>query len=274
MVVNNAAYMAVAIILGACMITAVVLYAKFVIRPDVSKLKNYDADMLKKNPLPRMDTQQKVIAAGFIILVLCLMVPSLIPSLPGMAFLADNSYGLCIFMTAALAAIHIKNKPVLDLPKVIASNVNWGAYFIILAAIYLGNALTSDSTGVSACLSVVLSPLFDGMSSTVFIIFLLIVAGVLTNLSNSLVIGMILQPVVVTYCTQTGANPAPIVTLLILFVLLSASMTPAASPFAAILYGNREWVPPKYIIQYTTPMVLMEFAITLIIGIPLANMLM
>ena len=155
-----------AIILGACMITAVVLYAKFVIRPDVSKLKNYDVNMLKKNPLPCMDTQQKIIAAGFIILVLCLMVPSLVPSLPGMAFLADNSYGLCIFVTAALAAIHIKNKPVLDLPKVIASNVNWGAYFIILAAIYLGNALTSDSTGVSACLSVVLSPLFDGMSST------------------------------------------------------------------------------------------------------------
>ena len=273
-VVNNAAYMAVAIILGACMITAVVLWAKFVIRPDVSKLKNYDVDMLKKNPLPKMDTRQRIITAGFILLVLGLMIPSLVPSLPGMAFLSQNSYGLCIFVTAALAAIHINNKPALEIPKVIASNVNWGAYFIILAAIYLGNALTSDSTGVSAFLSVTLSPMFDGMSSTVFIIFLLVVAGVLTNLSNSLVIGMILQPVVVTYCTQTGANPAPIVTLLILFVLLSASMTPAASPFAAILYGNREWVPLKYIIQYTTPMVLLEFAITLIIGIPLANMLM
>ena len=80
--VNNAAYMAVAIILGACMITAVVLWAKFVIRPDVSKLKNYDVDMLKRNPLPKMDTRQKVIAAGFVLLVLGLMIPSLVPSLP------------------------------------------------------------------------------------------------------------------------------------------------------------------------------------------------
>ncbi len=38
-VVNNAAYMAVAIILGLIMIVANILFAKFVIRPDVTKLK-------------------------------------------------------------------------------------------------------------------------------------------------------------------------------------------------------------------------------------------
>ena len=213
-VVNNASYMAVAIIMGMIMLTANVMYAKFVIRPDVSKLKGYDVSLLNKNPLPPMDARQKVITAGFVALVLCLMFPSLIPSLPGMAFLSANSYGLCIFAVAVLAAIQIDGKSALEIPKVIASNVNWGAYFIIVSAILLGNVLTSDSTGVSACLSVVLSPLFNGMSATVFIIFLLLVAGILTNVSNSLVIGMILQPVVVTYCTQTGANAAPIVTLI------------------------------------------------------------
>ena len=85
---------------------------------------------------------------------------------------------------------------------------------------------------------------------------------------------MILQPVVVAYCTQSGADPRPIVTLLILFVLLSAAITPAASPFAAILHSNKEWVPTKYVYQYTAPMVIIEFVLTLVIGIPLANMLM
>ena len=273
-VVNNASYMAVAIILGMILLTANVLYAKFVIRPDVTKLKNYDVEILNKNPLPPMDARQKVIAAGFFLLVLCLMFPSLVPSLPGMAFLANNSYGLCIFAVATLAAIQIDGKPALELPKVVASNVNWGAYFIILAAILLGNVLTSDATGVTAFLNTVLSPLFAGMSATVFIVFLLLVAGILTNVSNSLVIGMILQPVVVAYCTQSGADPRPIVTLLILFVLLSAAITPAASPFAAILHSNKEWVPTKYVYQYTAPMVIIEFVLTLVIGIPLANMLM
>ena len=273
-VVNNAAYMGVAIILGLIMIVANILFAKFVIRPDVTKLKNYDVEMLNKNPLPPMEPRQKIIGASFVILILGMLLPSLFPSLPGMAFLSSNSLGLALFMVAALAAIRLNGKSVLEIPQVMATNFNWGAYFIIVAAILLGSVLTSENTGVSAFLSVVLSPIFQGMSPMVFTVLLMAMAVLLTNLCNSLVIGMILQPVIVTYCIQTGANPAPIVTLLIIFVLLSAAITPAASPFAAILHSNKEWVPTKYVYQYTIPFVILELIIVLVVGVPLANLLM
>ncbi len=272
--VNNVSYMAVAITLGFLMMTANLLYSKFVIRPDASKLKDYDVESINKNPLPPMSLQQKVVAGGFVLLVLGMMFPSLLPSLPGMPFLAANSYGLAILAVAVLGAVRIEGKPALDIPKVVASNLSWGAYFIIVAAILLGGVLTNESTGVTAFLNHVLSPIFQGMSAVVFIVLLLAMAMVLTNVCNSLVIGMILQPVIVAYCTQTGANPRPIVTLLILFVLLSAAITPAASPFAAILHSNKEWVPTKYVYQYTIPYVLMELAITLLVGIPLTSILM
>ena len=99
-------------------------------------------------------------------------------------------------------------------------------------------------------------------------------AVLLTNMCNSLVIGMILQPVVVTYCAQAGADPRPIVPLLILFVLLSAAITPAASPFAAILHSNKEWVPTKYVYKYTLCYVALEFILVLLVGLPLTNILM
>ena len=203
-----------------------------------------------------------------------MMLPSLLPSLPGMKFLSSNSYGLALFVVAVLAAIRIDGKAAVEIPKVLAGNLNWGAYFIIVAAIMLGNVLTNESTGVSAFLSYVLSPIFNGMSSTIFTILILLVAGVLTNLCNSLVIGMILQPVLVTYCAQSGADPRPIVTLLILFVLMSAAVTPAASPFAAILHSNKEWIETKYVYQYTLPIVLIEFILVMVVGVPLASMLM
>lgn len=227
--VNNVSYMVVAIVLGALMITANLLYSKFVIRPDASNLKDYDVESINKNPLPPMSLQQKVVAAGFVLLVLGMMFPSLLPSLPGMSFLAANSHGLSILAVAVLGAIRIEGKPALDIPKVVATNLSWGAYFIIVAAILLGGVLTNESTGVTAFLNYVLSPIFQGMGVTVFIILLLLMAMILTNICNSLVIGMILQPVIMAYCMQTGANPRPIVTLLILFVLLSAAVTPAAS---------------------------------------------
>ena len=62
--------------------------------------------------------------------------------------------------------------------------------------------------------------------------------------------------------------------MLIIFVLLSAAVTPAASPFAAVLHSNKEWVPTKYVYTYTIPFVLAELAIILLVGIPMANLLM
>ena len=173
-----------------------------------------------------------------------------------------------------MAAVRIKGKALIDVPAVLATDISWSSYYIIVAAIFLGSVMTDQSTGVSAFLEYMLSPIFSNMSPIVFTIALLLAAGFLTNLCNSLVIGMILQPIIVSYCMQTGANAGPIVTVMILFVLLSAAITPAASPFAALLHGNKEWVPTKYVYQYTIPLVLIELVIYVFLGIPLANILM
>lgn len=273
-VVNSGSYLLVAILTGMVMIAAVVLFAKFVLRPDASKMEKYDIEKLNANPLPPMSLGQKLYCVGFVVVILGLMIPTLVPSLPGMAYLKSCVYGIALFMVAVMAAIRVKGQPLLDIPKVLATNVSWSAYFIIVAAVLLGNVLTNDATGISAFLKVMLSPIFEGMSPVIFITLLLVLGGILTNICNSLVIGMILQPIIVTYCTQTGADPRPIVTLMIQFVLLSAAITPAASPFAAILHSNKEWVPTKYVYQYTAPMVILELIITLVVGIPLCNLLM
>ena len=41
-----------------------------------------------------------------------------------------------------------------------------------------------------------------------------------------------------------------------------------------ILHSNKEWVPTKYVYQYTIPFVILELIIVLVIGVPLANLLM
>lgn len=271
-IVNSGGYLLTAIILGMVLITAVVLFAKFVLRPDASRLKDYDVESLNRNPLPPLSLGQKLYILGFVLVILGMMIPSLVPSLPFMGYLKGCVYGLAMFIAACLAAIRIKGEPVLDIAKVLEKN-SWGAYFIIVAAILLGGVLTNQATGISGFLRVILTPIFQGMSPTIFIVLLLLLGAILTNLCNSLVIGMLLQPIIITYCTQAGADPRPIVTLMIQFVLLSACVTPAASPFAALLHSNKEWVPTKYVYSYTLPMVLIELVLMLIFGIPVATML-
>jgi sodium-dependent dicarboxylate transporter 2/3/5 len=273
-VVNNAAYLGISLSMGIICIIACILYAKFILRPDVSKLKELNVETMNRHPLPPMTLSQKLLGGSFVVLVLLMLIPSVFPTLPGMAKLGSSTAGIGLTVTAVLAAVRIKGKALIDVPAVLATDISWSSYYIIAAAIFLGSVMTDQSTGVSAFLEYMLSPIFSNMSPIVFTIALLLAAGFLTNLCNSLVIGMILQPIIVSYCMQTGANAGPIVTVMILFVLLSAAITPAASPFAALLHGNKEWVPTKYVYQYTIPLVLIELVIYVFLGIPLANILM
>jgi len=272
--VNNAAYMAASLTYGVLAITACVLFAKFVLRPDIEKLKKFDIESLNKTPLPPMNKSQKVLSAGFITLVLMMLIPSIVKGIPFIDYIGAATTGMGFFILGVLAALRFNGKPVVNVGEVFSKNISWSSYYIIAAAIFLVSVLTSQNTGVSAMLKVVLSPIFNGMSPLVFTVVLLVFAGVLTNLCNSLVIGMILQPIIVTYTVQSGSDPRPMVTVMILFVLMSAAITPAASPFAALLHGNKEWIETKYVYKYTVPFVLIEFLIGVLVIVPMLNVLM
>lgn len=272
--ISDGSYFVVCFLMGFILLVAMILISKYILRPDTEALKAFDVEALKKTPLPKMNTRQKVLTVAFVIYIAVMLFPTLLTGVPGMAFLAQNSMGFALFFVAILAAIPIDGQPVLNFSKVMEKDFAWSTFFLCATAILLGSVLTNEATGISAFLNVMLSPIFNGMSSTVFTIVLLVVAVLLTNICNSLVIGMILQPVVLNYCTAAGVNAAPIITLLIFTVLLSAAITPAASPFAAMMFGNKERLKSTDVYKYTSIYVVAEVILILLIGLPLANLMM
>jgi len=90
-----------------------------------------------------------------------------------------------------------------------------------------------------------------------------------TNFCNSVVLGLVLTPVLLAMCNAFGLNSGPLMACFIYAVLI-AICTPAASPFAAILFGNTQWLPPGDIITYSVSSSLIIAAIIIIVGIPLA----
>lgn len=270
-VVSDGAYFATCLILGIIITTLVVLFCKYVLRPDVSKLKNYDNEALKANPLPPMTIKQKSISVGYIVLIAALLFPSLLPkTIPGFAFLSEHSQLLPLVVVGILGAIHLKGESLLDIGQTI-KNISWPMIFMIANAFVLGAALTSEATGVTGFLNYMLTPIFSGMSVIVFTVVLLIIGCILTNFCNSFVICLLLQPFIMTYCAATGANPIPIVILLIFVTMTTALCTPAASPFAAILHGNKEWLLSKDIYKYVISIVGFMLVVEIALGIPLAN---
>lgn len=274
-VINDGTYFITCFIMGLVMLLVLILLTKFVLRPDVTLLKNVSVEQFKKNPLPPMNVRQKTLFVTFIIYVLLMLVPSLLQSIPFMQVLNANSIGFALLYTAILGGVVLSDdRPILQFTKIMEKDFAWSTFFLCATAILIGSVLTNETTGISAFLGRMLSPIFNGMSPYVFTIVLLLVAFVLTNVCNSLVIGMILQPVILTYATTTGVNAAPMVTLLIFFVLLSAVITPAASPFAAMMFSNKEWLKSTDVYKYAGFYAVFETILVLGLGIPFVNLMM
>lgn len=271
--ISNASYFIGCFVIGLLLIVVTVLIMKFIFRPDVEPLKKISIEMLEKNPLPPMTMSQKTYGIFLCIFIFVMLVPSLLPNLPILNFLNANSLIMPMVLVTILVLLSFEDGPVLKLNEVMGKDFAWPTYLLCTSAILLGSVLTNEATGITAFLNTVLSPVFAGISGGMFTIVLLLFAIVLTNICNSLVIGMILQPVVLTYCVNTGVNPAPIITLLIFTVLLTAACTPAASPFAAMMFGNKEYLTSGDVYKYSTVFVVIEFIVIIIVGIPFINLL-
>lgn len=270
--INNAGYLLTGLIHATVCIVVLVLFCKFILKPDTSKLKELNMDTLNKNPLPPMSFRQKLIGISFACFILILLVPSVIPKHPVGLFIKANTYGLAAFYVFLLCAVRIEKKPLLNFPQTMKV-FSWSSYFLIGSAILLGNALTNESTGVSGFLNTVLMPVLQNVPVSAFAVIIMVMTVVLTNLCNSFVIGLLLQPVIATFCMATGMNSAPVVSMMILFVLSSAAVTPAASPFAALMFGNKEWLKSGEVYRYSLMFVVLELIVVLVCSLPAANLL-
>ena len=109
------------------------------------------------------------------------------------------------------------------------------------------------------------------LTTTAFMIAMILLLCGLTNILNSLVVIMVMEPIIFTYCSGMGISPVPILSILIMICFGTAIITPSASPFAAMLHGYKEWTDSKDIYKYTCIFVIVEVALFLAVGIPLVN---
>ena len=272
-IINDAGYLIVGLVHATVCIVLIILFCKFILRPDTSRLKSITPELLDRNPLPPMTFRQKFIGISFAVFICILLIPSVAPSTALGAYVKANTYGISLGYTFLLCAIRIDKKPLLNFPQTMR-RFSWGTYFLIASAILLGNALTSDVTGISPFLNTVLMPIFEKVPTSLFAIIIMLFTVALTNVCNSFVIGILLQPVIATFCLATGTNSMPIVAMMILFVLSSAAITPAASPFAALMFGNKEWLKSGEVYKYSSMFVVIELVVVLLCSLPLANLLL
>lgn len=269
---NLASYLGFSVIISAVCILAMLFVMRFVFKVDVGPLKRIKPEILEQEKLPPMSIQQKIIVALFLLYALWLLLPGIIgrDNVLG-AFMAQNAFGGSLMVVFIVSFLQIGGKPVaniVDACPVFA----WRTFFLIATAFLLGGTITGPETNVTLFMEYLLRDHLSGLGGFSLTVAMILIGIVVTNFCNSVVAGLVLTPVLLAICNVFGINPGPIMACFF-FVVLFAAATPAASPFAAILFDNSAWVSKKDVVLHALIASGIVVCVLIVLGIPLAKML-
>lgn len=249
------------------------LLIKFVFRPDMSKIADISIERFKKDALPPMNTQQKIMAASLVLFFVLVLAPSILPkTLPVVGLLAKiGPLGVCFLLLAAFCAFQVAGKPVINFKAIASKYVVWDIYILVCMAIVISGAMTAKGMGITEFISQYLSPVLGGHSYGVFLAAAVVFCTLITQFANNGVMGVLFMPMLKIFSEQSGGSFEACAVLLI-FSLHIAILTPAASPFAAFLYGNTEWINKKEVVKYGIIILIMSIIAYIVAGIPILKM--
>ncbi len=272
--IDYLAYMILGLIMSAIILATYCLIIKFIFRPDMSKIAAINADYFKQNPLPPMDLRQKILFSclfGFLAFVL---LPNILsPELPFVPTLRKlGPWGVAMAFVFALSLFRIKGEPIIEVKDMITKYIVWDVYFLLVACVPIAAALLTPQTGFNEFLVQTFSPLLEGQSPYMSVALILIIGLLTTQVANNAVMGAVLMPVVSVFSTQLGINFGGTAALLTLLMQI-AVLTPAASPYAALLFTNTEWITKKDILKYAICFMSLAGSLYVVLGIPLMEVI-
>ena len=273
--VNYPAYIAYNLIMSVLLMVLFLIFVKFVLRPDVSKMKNVTPEQFNKNPLPPMNLQQKAMLLTCVLFIIVLLAPSFMPAEWGLTKVL-NAYGtngvlsMCIII---LMILRFEGKPMLPFKAVAKGSVSWDIIFLVAAAVYVCDAVATEQTGLKEFIVQMLTPLLGNKPDLVFVGILLLFALVTTNFANNAGMATIIIPIALAFQDMYPDVPMMAVCMSIGMMVFVALVTPAASPYCAMLHAQKDKITFKQIEICALPMCLIAWLVYTFLGYPLSTIL-
>lgn len=262
-------YIAVTLPICLVCIFLYILVGKLFFKPDISILRTVTLDSFDPADLV-VNKQQKIIIFLLLLLVVLLLVPSILPAEWTIAQILKGlgPHGVAMLIMGTMIFLRFDGKPMLQFQRQ-AGKMQWDSIFLTAAMLPFADALNLEEAGINAFLIERFSILFSGTSALVFILLVLLVAICTTQFMNNSICGAMLFPIIYPFAVQMGINPG-LITVLLIYILVIAVLTPAGSPMSALMFANTEWISTKEIYKYIVPGIFIVFLSTCLVGIPVA----
>jgi len=251
------------------------LFMKLVLKPEeLTKVAHVNSEMFAKDPLPPMSPLQKANFFSVLLFVFFMLLPWFLPDGFIIAELLGTlgAGGVAILITAVMCFVRVQGEPILDFGPVASKSINWDVYVMVSVALAISSALTSPATGVLALMENVFRPILGGHSAMMLFIMTLLVAIFITSFANTMVLGITFMPILVFFGAEAAVN-LPALASVTIILLHYAIILPSASPFAAMLWSNEEWITRKEVFQYAAVIIIAATIVSIAILMPISLIL-
>jgi len=247
-----------------------VLVIKFIIRPDVERLKTEDDIFATFRAQVKVTGEQKVAFVTMIAIILFASIPSFLPagSAPRV-WLSKFTIGPIIALVMGITyAIHKKGKPLMDYAKSMKEGIDWQTIIMLASSMPLGTMMQSPESGVSKLINDFLVVFLGDYSPIVVSILFIAFTLIVTQVAHNMIMMVVLAPIVCNLSVSMGFNPMPCL-MMLAFAANTGLATPGASVMGAMIFANRKWIPIKDAFGYSWLAVGACLITTCLLGIPL-----
>ena len=247
---------------------------KYIFRIDLGAMKNIDSSVVDLSYL-NLNAKQKVLLGYTLLILVVYCVIGFTPTASplGQYFATFGVTAPIMIILTLMALTRVEGEALVDISKACKEGVVWDT--VILSGVLLGMStimMTAD-TGISATILALLGPVFAGKGVIFLTVVIVVISVILTNFMANTTVVLMFTPVILSFSTAMGFDPLPVISMMLISAHI-AFLTPAASPFASLLFGYSNWVKPGDIYKYGALAAVMMVVVFLVVGIPLSNVLM
>lgn len=243
---NLPPYLLIVVLMSLACVGVVFLLMRYVVKPDMSKIMNSN---ISKDCLPKLTRYQKFVFDYLIAVVASMLLPSFVPKTFAISRILGEMGNTGIL--AAWLGIYILLAPKDGLKPngLFSKDVSWPMIFLMAAGMVIASAFTADATGILPWLVSVIKPVVNGHSPLIFAAIISLIGTILTQFSNNVATVAMLTPIVYAIGVACGINVQALL-LCNMFACEMGMATPVASAPAAVIHGDKEWIPGNSAVKY------------------------
>ena len=274
-IISYAQYMAMAIPTGLILAVIMMLGFRFIMKPDLSKLKSLDISHLRES-LPEMDKREKYSLIIFFAVIALWVVPGIVkPWLP-QVYAYINSFGTAmppLLGAVAMAIVTVDGEPLLNFKKATSNGIPWASLIMVSATLALGSVMTNADIGLTAWIGDKIAPVTAGMGIMSLVFLFALWAALQTNLSSNMVTVTVVTAIALPICMTVPELNVAAVASIIGMMASFAFATPPAMATIVFAIGSG-WTTTTQMAKYGFALMICGVLSACFIGYPIASMLM